>query len=356
MYPNHINMNIKKTSIISKKESLTSSEIERQNILNNQYALEIIRKQLDIEGILFDGVIRFTKQMVADFFEVSMGTINRYLSKYKEELGANGYKLFKVTPTNYRSFQVDLLKNEKIKTRRLGLFDFRSFLNMGMLLVGSEKARELRSVILDIVISTINERTGGGTKYINSRDINFIPAAAKEENYRRNFTSALSRYVDGHPTNMYKTVTDMVYVAIFREEANEYKKILRLGREDNERRTMYAEVLLAISSVENGVAYEIEQEYNKLRRKLSMDEVQNLINRLSNHPSEAPYLYDARTKMASRDLGLREAFHGNISEYLKALSPEEFDKFLGPESIDFDKILQLQENKDALRRLKQANN
>jgi len=36
-----------------------------------------------------------------------------------------------------------------------------------MLLVESEKARHLRSKILDIVIHTINEKTGGGTKYIN---------------------------------------------------------------------------------------------------------------------------------------------------------------------------------------------
>ena len=36
-----------------------------------------------------------------------------------------------------------------------------------MLLTESEKAKYVRSRILDIVISTINEKTGGGTKYIN---------------------------------------------------------------------------------------------------------------------------------------------------------------------------------------------
>ena len=39
-----------------------------------------------------------------------------------------------------------------------------------MLLTESEKAKQVRSIILDIVIATINERVGGGTKYINRRD------------------------------------------------------------------------------------------------------------------------------------------------------------------------------------------
>lgn len=49
-----------------------------------------------------------------------------------------------------------------------------------MLLAESEKAKALRSAILDIVIATINEKTGGGTKYINRRDVNYIPVAITE--------------------------------------------------------------------------------------------------------------------------------------------------------------------------------
>ena len=76
------------------------------------------------------------------------------------------------------------------KTTQLGLFNFRSFLDMGMLLTESEKAKKVRSLILDFVITTINEKTGGGTKYINRRDVHYLPAAITEENYRKNLTSA----------------------------------------------------------------------------------------------------------------------------------------------------------------------
>ncbi len=62
------------------------------------------------------------------------------------------------------------------KTTTLGIFDFRAFLNIAMLLTESERARVLRQTILDIVIDTINQRTGGSTKYINQRDEDFILA------------------------------------------------------------------------------------------------------------------------------------------------------------------------------------
>ena len=67
---------------------------------------------------------------------------------------------------------------------------------------------------------------------------------------------------------------------------------------------------------------------------------------------QKPYLNDARTKMASRDLSFRDAYHGNIGEYLTVLTPDEFERFIGDKSVDFDRILE--NNKDVLRRLKQA--
>lgn len=66
------------------------------------------------------------------------------------------------------------------KSPQLGLFNFRAFLNLGMLLTESEKAKSLRSIILDIALDTINKRTGGSTKYITNVSIHegfsgFVP-------------------------------------------------------------------------------------------------------------------------------------------------------------------------------------
>ena len=39
-----------------------------------------------------------------------------------------------------------------------------------MLLTASEKAKTVRSTMLDIVIAVMNEKAGGSTKFINRRD------------------------------------------------------------------------------------------------------------------------------------------------------------------------------------------
>lgn len=331
---------------------LTISNIERQNVLNNHYAIERIKERLGIMGMEYKGEYRFTKKMVADFYEVDISTIDRYLTAYSEELKHNGYVLYK--GKNLKDFKLHFahLINEASKITQLGLFNFRAFLNMGMLLTESEKARQLRSLILDIVIATINEKVGGGTKYINRRDANYLPTALKEVNYRKQLTSALRAYVNGHETNMYSQITNAIYKAVFRENAKEYREILKLNSKDNVRHTLYAEVLLVIASFENGVGASIREEYHKLNRKLSVDEVESLIIQLAESPMQKPYIDDARTKMASRDLSFRDAYHGNIEEYLRAVSPEEYERFIGSQSLDIEQLLD--ENTEVLRRLKQA--
>ena len=334
-------------------KDLTISNIERQNVLNNRFAVSKVQEHLDIEGMLFEGEYRFTKKMVADFYEVEERTIERYLEKHSDELAANGYVLCKGKHLKELKLQFAPVINVGSKTTQLGLFNFRSFLDMGMLLTESEKAKKVRSLILDFVITTINEKTGGGTKYINRRDVHYLPAAITEENYRKNLTSAINQYVDGHPTYKYPQITDFIYKAVFKENAKEYREVLKLDSKDNVRHTLYSEVLLVISSFENGVGAALSERFKENGgRLLTIDEVERIVNELAEHPMQNPYLNDARTKMASRDFSFRDAYHGNIADYLQAVTPEEFERFIGDQSIDFDRILA--DNKDVLKRLKQA--
>ena len=84
---------------------------------------------------------------------------------------------------------------------------------------------------------------------------------------------------------------------------------------------------------------------------MTVDEVEDVIQELAKHPMMEPIIYDARQKMASRDFALRDVYHDNIAEYLKAIAPEEYEKFIGSQSVDFDHLLD--ENKEVLDRLKQ---
>ena len=293
--------------------------------------------------------------MIADFYEVEERTIDRYLESHEKELKRNGYFLCRGKLLKDLKLQFGNDINVATKTTVLGLFNFRAFLNIGMLLSESEKAKQIRSIILDIVIASINERTGGGTKFINRRDADYLPNAIAENNYRKTLTSAINEYVEGHPTMKYAIITDYIYKAVFKENAKEYREILKLKADENPRDTMYSEILLMIASFENGVGHEISEKYKeKGKHLLSVQEVYSIIDKFAEHPFQHPHLTNARIKMASRDLGFRDAIHYNISEYIRALEPEEFDRFIGEMSIDFDSILE--ENKDVLKRLKQSEN
>lgn len=153
------------------------------------------------------------------------------------------------------------------------------------------KRQRLCAVPSWILIATINEKTGGGTKYINRRDVNYIPAAITEENYRKNLTSAMSQCVAGHKTYKYSQVTDYIYKAVFKENAKEYRNVLSLDSKDNVRHTLYAEVLLVISSFENGVGATIQQRFKENGgRLLSMEEVK-AINFSNKKPfSRSPFM------------------------------------------------------------------
>ena len=58
-------------------KDLTVSNIERQNVLNNRFAVDEIQKRLDISGMFFEGEYRLTKKMGADFYAVDISTIDR---------------------------------------------------------------------------------------------------------------------------------------------------------------------------------------------------------------------------------------------------------------------------------------
>ena len=332
---------------------LTVSNIERQNVLNNDYALQAIQDHLDVNALRFHDRLLFTTKMVADFYGVDERTIKRYVQEHGDELRTNGYFLSEGNSLKELKLYFGGDINVPKFARQLGVFTFRAFLNIGMLLTESERAKQLRTRILDIVIATIYVRSGGGTKYFNWRDCDYLPTAIKSENYRKNFTQAVGKYVDGLPTYKYEQITDLIYKAVFRENAKEYRVVLRLQNEENVRHTLYTEVLLCISSFENGVAYQIERQYTENGNKqLSIEEVRAIIDDLAAAPMMEPFINDARSKMASRDVAFRDAWHGNLAEYLRAVTPDEFDRFIGDASIDFDNILEA--NREVLKRLKQA--
>lgn len=335
-------------------KDLTTSVVSRQNVLNNQYALYEIQNQLKIDGILYENEVIFTKEQLASYFEVDIRTIERYMESNKDELERNGYRILRGESLkalkNYihSTYGPDINVGTKVSV--LGLFSFRAFINMAMIISESEKAKEIRSVILDIVIDVINKKAGGNTKYINQRDEEFLNSWFSEESYRKEFTNALKDYVDMGNVK-YAIFTNKIYQNIFKEKADEYKKILKLKEKDRIRDTLYSEVLDLIASYEVGLAYEIKLACEEKCRKLKATEVDAIFARFHNHPSRRPLLNKARNKMASRDLVFRDALHLQLEEYITPLQKDEFERFIGEKSKELQE--RLEEAKDVFKRLKE---
>lgn len=327
-------------------KDLVHSQVDRQNILNNSYAIEQIQKELPLTGYLWQAEIVFTIDSVSNIFDVDTRTIQRIIEANRDELAQNGFRI--LSGDTLSAFRESGYKISPL-IRNLSLFTIRSVLDIAMLLTTSERAKEIRQKILDITMNVLQSRTNGNTQFINQRDPNFLEVSYQNETGRKNFTNALNSYVD-MGLYKYEFFTNKVYQCIFLEKAKEYQRVLRLSTRTKLRDTMYTEVLLCITAVERGAAYELEKKYKELNRKLTKEEASLVIQSLSEHPSTKTFIEQARTKMASRDLSFRDAEHKKLQNYITSVDPDDFERFLGNKSKSLEQ--QIREHRAIFLRLK----
>lgn len=95
-----------------------------------------------------------TTQMVADYYEVGLKTLQKLIERNKEELISNGLSILigKELKEFKTNFDADILSVTKINkaNRSLATFTRRAILNVGMLLRDSEIAKEVRTRLLDM--------------------------------------------------------------------------------------------------------------------------------------------------------------------------------------------------------------
>jgi len=351
---------------------LTTSAVDRKNILGNNDAIKEVYDNLGFEGVLFEKRYRFTKQQVADFYEVDVRTIERLLENHGIELEENGYEIFKHSRLkNLRTAFIQHFTgqqdvgdihvgdigqrtgNEILSQNApsIGIFTFKAVLNTGMLLTNSDKARQVRSAILNIVIDVLNKKLGGSTKYINQREEEFLPSAMREYNYRQEFTNALDKFILDNNFK-YSQLTDKIYLSIFKEDAKEYRKVLSLNAKESVRATMYSEVLDLVSSYENGFADYLKKESERKGEPLHLSEAHLLFRQFEEMTASLyePLKEKARGLMATRDMAFRDALHEKLKSYIGTVTLDDIDKFLGDKS----KILEdrIEENKEIFKRLK----
>jgi hypothetical protein len=121
-------------------------------------------------------------------------------------------------------------------------------------------------------------------------------------------------------------LTDKIYKSIFKEDANEYRQVLKLNKKESVRSTLYSEILDLIASYENGFADSLKNEFERLKRKLSLSEANRLFDSFEKISNAflTPLREKARSLMASRDMAFRDALHEKLRNYFIHLSEDEF--------------------------------
>ena len=136
-------------------KDLTQSAIDRQNILNNNEAIEKIQIHIGLVGLLYEGEYLFTSKMVADFFNVTTRTLTNILNEYEDEVRHNGYQVIKgqklkefkdlfgpllssaddisQKETDFPLSEQDAGNQSFKRIKSLAVFNFRAFLNIAML-------------------------------------------------------------------------------------------------------------------------------------------------------------------------------------------------------------------------------
>ena len=71
-------------------KDLTNSQLDRQNILNNEIAVNEVWDTLEIRAVHWNNGYFLTKDMVSSYFQVDIRTIERYINSNSDELLANG--------------------------------------------------------------------------------------------------------------------------------------------------------------------------------------------------------------------------------------------------------------------------
>ncbi len=310
------------------------SALERQNVLNNKLAVNAIVESLDIKGFIFEGELKFTRKQVVDYLEIDDSTLVRYLTANSEELLSNGYKVYKGQKLKEIKDLFDLTGIDagqiNPKTPNLGLFNFKAFLNLAMLLKEGDKAREVRSLILNTVIGVLDKNLGNSKqrKFINQKDGTWLDERFMGKIYRTEFTDTLKDMVGGLGSVKYSRYTNKIYEFLFAEKCKEYRTILDLEKADLTRDSFYTEIITIISSFETGLSHEIRRAFNLTRRYLNFKETDDVFTLFFSHPMWKPQIDSVRRKMASRDHVLRGVDHDKLDSYLVPMDVEDFDKFL----------------------------
>lgn len=139
-----------------KENELLTNVKRREENMNRVEVLDAVKTLLSLPNTEL-----YTIEMVSNYYEVEIGTIQKLVTRNIEELSKNGYKTMtgkeikeeflgkdNVSIANFKGYFT--VNGSKMNNNTNRIFTKRTVLNVGMLLRDSEIAKEVRSRLLDI--------------------------------------------------------------------------------------------------------------------------------------------------------------------------------------------------------------
>ena len=140
---------------MQENELLTNVKRREEN-MNRVEVLDVVKTLLSLPNTEL-----YTIEMVANYYEVEVGNIQKLVTRNVDELSKNGYKTMtgkeikeeflgkdNVSIANFKGYFT--LNGSKMNNNTNRIFTKRTVLNVGMLLRDSKIAQEVRSRLLDI--------------------------------------------------------------------------------------------------------------------------------------------------------------------------------------------------------------
>ena len=141
--------------LMNENELLTNVKTREEN-MDRVEVLDVVKTLLSLPNTEL-----YTIEMVANYYEVEVGTIQKLVTRNVDELSKNGYKTMtgkeikeeflgkdNVSIANFKGYFT--LNGSKMNNNTNRIFTKRTVLNVGMLLRDSKIAQEIRSRLLDI--------------------------------------------------------------------------------------------------------------------------------------------------------------------------------------------------------------
>lgn len=131
--------------LITKENELLENKVERQKYLNNLEILDKVKQLVMLPNLTVANV-----EIVANYFDIPIKTINNCINDNQQELEQNGLKVLK--GKELKDFKGYLDNQESLKyVSQYTILSKRTILNIAMLLRDSEIAKEIRRQLLDFV-------------------------------------------------------------------------------------------------------------------------------------------------------------------------------------------------------------